>query len=195
MLTVNVISDGTKIVVRRFTGSLTGPAGTYPIHGEPVVDVIDHPNLGHLAWDHGTLCVHLPTRQLTYAAPGAYVVGEADRSLLWTPPYEMPASATPSDAGWRIRVGNHEWWYRDGPVFGVFAVYGRNGIIVISDDGRELVALEEHGEREVLYSSSEGILDAVTHHSSAVVALRTASGRIVIRSLLPGGPRHEIAPR
>ena len=194
VLTVNVVSDGTEVVVRRFGGSVTGPTGTFAINGEPILDAIDHPDLGRLTWNDGTLRVHLPTRQLTFAAPGAYLVGEADRSLRWRPTDVGSASATPTDAGWLIRFGSQEWWYRDGPVFGVFAAEGRASIIVIHHDGRTLVALGESGEREVLFSSSEKILDAVTHDRAPIVALRTESGRVVIRSWLHSGPRHEISP-
>jgi hypothetical protein len=203
VLTVSVTSDGTQIVVRRFGGSVTGPTGTYPVDGEPLVDATDDPKLGHLTWEDDTLRVHLPTRQLRYVAPGAYRVGEADRSLRWRSTDALSASATPTDEGWRIRFGDREWWYREGPVFGLFAVMEwagntsrpRSRIIVVHDDGRSLVALGEQGEREVLYSSSENILDAVAHRLNPIVALRTASGRIVIRSWLDSGPRHEISPR
>jgi hypothetical protein len=202
VLTVNVISDGTEIVVRRFGGSVKGPTGTYPIRGEPLVDAIDHPHLGRLSWEDGRLHVHLPTCRLTYAAPGAYVVAEADDTLLWRPHGGVAASATPIGTGWRVRLRNEEFWYRDGPVYGVVAVPEpvpggwdiRYRFIVIEDDRRTLVALGAHGERDVVYSSSGEILDAVMHDRKPIVALRTASGRIVIRSLFGGGPRHEIEP-
>jgi hypothetical protein len=83
----------------------------------------------------------------------------------------------------------------DGPVFGYSQSQWarrpprpRSQIIVIHDDGRTDV-LGKNGEREVLCSSSE-VLDAVTHDRHP--SLRTASGRIVIRSAARR-PRHEIS--
>ena len=202
VLTVNIISDGTEIVVRRFGGSAKGPTGTYPLRGEPLVDAIDHSHLGRLSWDDGTLGIHLPTCCLTYVAPGAYVVAEADNTLRWRPDSGSVATAEPIDNGWRVRYRDEEFWYRDGPIYGVVAVPERvldgwdirGRIIVIEDGGRTLVARGAHGEREVLYSSNEEILDAVMHDRKPIVALRTASGRIVIRSPFGVGPRHEIEP-
>ena len=203
VLTVSISPDANRIIVRRFGGNITGPTGIFPVDSASIAGAVDDPVLGRLTWVDNTLRVHLPTCRLTHLPTGAYRVDPADRALHWRPHGAPTASATPVGDRWQIRASGREWWYGDGPVLGVFAwpefagarMRPRVRIVVIGDGARALLALGEDGEREVVYSSAEDIVDAVTHDVDPVVALRTTSGRIVIRSLVDGGPRHEIAPR
>lgn len=200
VLTVNVIDDGTSVVVRHFGGSVSGPTGTFPIQGGPLRVPAETDPLGSLTWSGGVLRAQLPGYRLSQTT-GAYSAARTDGSLRWGRP-GFDASATPHDDGWAIRFGTDEWWHRDGPVFGVFIRSRWTGqsqensvrAVVIDDDGERLVALGPHGEHEQLYAAGERILDAVTHNSNPIFALRTASGRIVLRSWLYNATLYEISP-
>lgn len=199
VLTVNVVDDGTRVIVTRFGGSVTGPTGSYPVQGGPLPVPRESDPLGTLTWS-GSLRAHLQRYRLTQTT-GAYSASRSDGSLRFGRP-GFDASATPRDDAWLIRFGYDEWWHRDGAVFGVFIRTRWTGqsqeqsvrAVVLEDEGTRLVALGPRGEREQLYAPGERILDAVTHHLLPVLAVRTASGRIVIRSWLYDATWYEVSP-
>ena len=199
VLTVNVVDDGNAVVVRHFGGSVTGPTGRYPVQGGPVPVPRDSDPLGSVTWS-GSLRAHLQRYRLTQTT-AAYSASRSDGSLRFGRP-GFDASATPREDGWVIRFGADEWWHRDGEVFGVLMRSRWTGqsqeqsvrVVVLDDDGTRLLALGPEGEREQLYAAGERILDAVTHPSVPILALRTASGRIVVRSWLYDATLYEAWP-
>lgn len=200
VLTVNVVNDGSTVIIRHFGGSVTGPTGTYPVQGGPLDIPTEDDPLGSLSWSGGSLRVALNRVRLSQTT-GAYSASRTDGSLRWGRP-GFDASATPHEDGWAIRFGTDEWWHRTDQLFGVFVRSAWTGqsqersarAVILDDDGTRLIAVGSRGERDQLYAAGEPILDAVTHPSIPVLALRTASGRIVVRSWLYDATLYEVSP-
>ena len=199
VLTVNVIKEGKAIVVSNFGGNVTGPTGRYDLEGDPIpVPTIDSP-LGRLTWADGKLRVHLGVYRLTQI-DGGYRVDWADQSRRWGPA-GSDLSATPVEGRWVMRFGAEEW-YDEGPVFGLYVQDDWSGgshhrsprIVVLSEDGRTLLALGPKGEEHPLYQAGEVIVDAVVHPESCTYAVRTASGRVVVRSRGYDSTLYETSP-
>jgi hypothetical protein len=200
VLTVNVVDAGASIIVRSFGGSATGPTGTFPVQGGPLPVPSPHDRLGSLSWS-GSLRVHLEWHRLTQTT-GAYSAARSDGSIRWGRP-GFDVSATPTSGGWTMRFGTDEWSYGDGPVYGVFTRSQWTGqqvdndvrAVVLDDNQTRLVALGPKGEREQLFAAGERIVDAVAHASKPIYALRTASGRVVVRSRAYDATLYEVSPR
>jgi hypothetical protein len=201
VITVNITNDGAMVVIRNFGGAVTGPTGTYPIQGGPVESPTPDAPLGRVRWVDGKLRIHLGPQRLTQVQ-GAYRVDRADQSFR-RGRGGFDVSATPTDEGWVVRAGSDEWLYRDGPVFGVLSVSDWSGgrhesdvrILVLDAAGRSIVSLGRRGDGEILYRAGETILDAVAHEHAPTYALRTASGRVVIRSWIGDAALYEAFPK
>lgn len=200
VLTVNIVDDGRSVVVRNFGGNVTAPTGTYPVQNGPVPVPAAEDALGRVTWTDGTLRVHLEGLRLTQSA-GAYRADRADGSLRWGRP-GFDISATPLDGAWVVRAGGQEWRYDAGPVFGVFPRWSSAGgqhhkearLMTLAPDGLALIAVGPSGDHEILYAAGERILDAVSHDGIGVYAVRTASGRVVVRSWMSGETLLEVVP-
>lgn len=195
VLAVNVVDDGAAVVVTGFGGSVTGPTGTYPVHGGPLpVQTADAP-LGRLSWSGGSLGIHLATHELVRERD-AYRADAVDGSRRWGSRSGM--TATPAGSRWLVAQEGDEWAV-EGPLFGLFrrwvASERRQELraIVLDDDGRGLVAVGRAGAREVLDRAGERVIDAVASDAD-VYAYRTASGRVVVRSFVTGELRYQVLP-
>lgn len=202
ILLVHIVDDGAAIVVRNVGGNVTGPTGRFRLENRriptPGVDDV----LGRVTWTDGTLRVHVGGLRLTYTG-SAYRVDQAEIAFRWGRA-GFDLSATPTEEGWLVRAGSVEWRHQGGQVRGVFPRSvptlgephrSEARLVITDDDGRSLVGMGPTGEREVLYNAGEPIVDAVFHERVPTYAVRTASGRVVVRSWLYTETLLEILPR
>jgi hypothetical protein len=201
VLTVNVIADGTAIVVRQFGGKVTGPTGTYPVEGGSVQPPTRDTSLGSLSWVNGKLHVHYNQVQLiqdntSYRLTATETTLRADRA-------GFGASASLNDRGeWIIRFGSEEWLHHR-PPWGVYikqsSPVGRwestACVLSLDQDNRTIISTDSTGRSETIFVSTEAVEDGAFHSATWTYALRTKSGRLLIRSLLYEPTLYDLVPR
>lgn len=201
VLTVNITEGGQSVVVRRFGGNVTGPTGTYPITGGVLEPPSSESELGALSWFNGKLHVHLQDQQLIQDSD-SYRVTVRDTTLRsGRSGFDASAIAT-ANGDWIVRFGSDEWIHR-GPIWGVTIrqTAGAAGweskacVVSLDNDNRTIISIDSTGGAETIYVSPETIIDGTFHPASSTYALRTKSGRIVMRSLLYEPTLYDLVPR
>jgi hypothetical protein len=201
VLTVNIIDNGQSVVVRRFGGNVTAPTGTYRIAGGVVDPPTGTTGLGSLSWVNGKLHVHFKEHQLVQEHD-CYRLTGGDATLRAGRP-GFDASATPTENGdWIIRFGREEWFHR-GPLWGVHLRQSATPagfestvcVVGLDDDNRSVVSTDSMGRSETIYVSPETVADGAFHSPSSTYALRTKTGRVIVRSLLYEPTLYDLVPR
>jgi hypothetical protein len=201
VLTVNIIASGAGVIVRRFGGNVTAPTGRYPISGGTVTAPGSTTPLGSISWVNDKLHVHYGGLQLIQDNGGYRLI--VDDPTLRAGRPGLDASATPTEAGdWTVRFGGEEWIH-EGPLFGIYITHtgGPGGwtesarVIYLDHDDRTVMSTDPSGRSEPLFTSPETVVDGVLHARSGTFALRTKSGRVIIRSVHQQTTLYDLLPR
>jgi hypothetical protein len=201
VLTVNVVEDGAAIVVRRFGGHVTAPTGTYRIEGGRVSRPRSRGPLGSLGWVNGKLHIHYAGEQLIQDDDCYRLATDKLTLRAGTPGRNV--SAVLADTGrWVIRFG-HEEWIHHGQLYGVYihTSGGPSGwtqsarVLSLSADGRTVVATDSARRVEQLYTCPDAIADGAFHPVSGTYALRTETGRVIIRSVHHATTLYDLLPQ
>lgn len=197
VLTASVVGEGNEVVIDRFGGSVTAPVGRFPIEGGPLpVPTLDSA-LGALEWNGSKLRVRLADHLLTPTVDG-YRVSAADQSLRWGDAGFDVRAEQAKDGAWVVRYGSMEWRHRGEPVLSPILRWGGSRrdarVLVVSADGMSVLARGARGAVDTLYNAGELIVDVVVHRRRERYAVRTQSGRVVVRNWGPDETAYEALP-